>query len=216
MKRFVLLFFQLLIIFSIIFLVTKSDYKIDFYWNGIIFTSTTSFILILLILIIIVILIIQRVYLYVRFSPRILKNNMQIRKYQKGIDAISKSITAIANNDNKELINQAKKIDYYLKDNPISLILHAESARKQKKYVIAENYYNKMLLDPNTKTLGLRGLLEQNIKSQDYHHALIYAEQIYNINAQLEWIYPTIIEIVVKTRNWQKMIEINNNAQYKK
>ena len=66
-----------------------------------------------------------------------------------------------------------------------------------------------MLLNTDTKILGLRGLLEQNLKMQDYHHAMIYAEQIYNINPKLNWIYETFVQIIIKTRNWQKLIEIN-------
>ena len=122
----------------------------------------------------------------------------------------------MSNNDNKELIFQTRKIDSYLKNNPISLIFNAESARKQRKFDLAEEQYNKMLLSPDTKIVGLRGLLEYNLKNQDYHHALIYAEQIYNINYKLDWIYETIINIITQTRNWQKLIDINNDALYKK
>ena len=73
-----------------------------------------------------------------------------------------------------------------------------------------------MLVNKDTEILGLRGLLELNLKSQDYHHALIYAEKIYNINSKLEWIYQTLLEIPVKTSNWQKLIEINKDAKNKK
>ena len=58
--------------------------------------------------------------------------------------------------------------------------------------------------------------MEQNLKMQDYHHAMIYAEQIYNINPKLNWIYETFVQIIIKTRNWQKLIEINNEAKNKK
>ena len=43
-------------------------------------------------------------------------------------------------------------------------------------------YYNQMLQLSDTKIIGFRGLLEQNLKKQDFHHALIYAEEIYKIN----------------------------------
>ena len=122
----------------------------------------------------------------------------------------------MSNNDKKQLIKYSKKIDDYLEDNPISIILNAETARKEKKYAVAEEYYNKMLSSPDIKIIGLRGLLELNLRNQDYHHALVYAEQIYNINHKLDWIYQTIINILTKTRNWQKLININDDAFNKK
>ena len=35
----------------------------------------------------------------------------------------------------------------------------------------------KMLKNEHTNLLGLRGLMEQNLRTQDYHHAFIYGEQ---------------------------------------
>ena len=216
MKIFLKYLIQLTFLLVAFLWIISLNQKIDFSWDGIVFTGTASTILFAIILVIFLILIIQRVYLYIRHSPKRIKNNLEIRNYKKGISAIVKSFTAMFNNDAKELLIQSNKIENYLKDNPISLILKAEAARKAKKFDLAEQHYNKMLLDSNTKTLGLRGLLEQNLKKQDYHHALIYAEEIYNINSKLDWIYRTIIQILIRTKNWQKFIEINKDAYGKK
>ena len=216
MKIFLKYFIQLVFLVIAFLWIISLNQKVDFFWDGIIFTSKASIILFAIIFLIFVILIIQRLYLYIRHSPKRIKNTLEIRNYKKGISAIVKSFTAMFNNDTKELLIQSNKIENYLKDNPISLILKAEAARKAKKLDLAEQLYNKMLLDTNTKTLGLRGLLEQNLKKQDYHHALIYAEEIYNINSKLNWIYRTIIQILIRTKNWQKIIEINKDAFGKK
>ena len=64
---------------------------------------------------------------------------MVINNYNKGITSIVKAIAAMSNNDDKELIVQANRIDNYLKDNPISLILKAESAKKAKKMMLQKN-----------------------------------------------------------------------------
>ena len=181
MKIFLKYFIQLVFLVIAFLWIISLNQKVDFFWDGIIFTSKASIILFAIIFLIFIILIIQRLYLYIRHSPKRIKNTLEIRNYKKGISAIVKSFTAMFNNDTKELLIQSDKIESYLKDNPISLILKAEAARKAKKFDLAEQHYNKMLLDSNTKTLGLKGLLEQNLKKQDYHHALIYAEEIYNI-----------------------------------
>lgn len=212
MKKFLFYFIQLTILLTIVFLIVLSNQKIDFFWKGIIFTGNTSTLLIGLVILIFIALIFQRIYLYIKQSPKRIKDSLKIKNYNKSFKAIVKAMAALYNNDDKELNFQSNILEKLLKNNPISIILRAEAAKKSKKFDIAENHYNTMLLNPDTKILGLRGLLEQNLKKQDYHHALIYAEEIYNINPRLDWIYKTIIQIIVRTKNWHKLIEISKNA----
>ena len=35
-----------------------------------------------------------------------------------------------------------------------------------------------MLKSKKTETLGYRGLMEQNLNNQDYHHAFLYGEKL--------------------------------------
>ena len=212
MKKFLFYFIQLTILLTIVFLIVLSNQKIDFFWKGIVFTGNTSTLLIGLVILIFIALIFQRIYLYIKQSPKRIKDSLKIKNYNKSFNAIVKAMAALYNNDDKELNFQSNILEKLLKNNPISIILRAEAAKKSKKFDIAENHYNTMLLNPDTKILGLRGLLEQNLKKQDYHHALIYAEEIYNINPRLDWIYKTIIQIIVRTKNWHKLIEISKNA----
>jgi len=62
--------------------------------------------------------------------------------------------------------------------------------------------YETMLKNPNTYSLGLRGLMQQNLRSQDYHHAYIYAEKLFNDNPRIDKLYDTITNIISKTSNW--------------
>ena len=216
MIKVLLFIIQIIFIIIVISWIVLSRQTIDFYWNGLIFSSNTGIIFGALVIIVAISLFFQRLYLYLRNSPKRIKTRLKEKNFEKGINAIVKAMAAISNNDQKEVVFQSKKIEQYLKNNSISLIIKAESAKRSKKFIVAEENYNKMLSNEDTKILGLRGLLEQNLKSQDYHHALIYAEQIYNINSKLDWIYKTILEIMIKTKNWQKLIYINNDAQKKK
>ncbi len=216
MKYSFLLFIELIILTLLAYFILSFESKIDFYWNGIIFSTELRVLLFIVIFLIFLSLFMQRIYIYIKQIPKKIRSNLQTRKYKKGINAIVLSIAAMSNNDKKQLTKFSKKIDDYLEGNPISIILNAETARKDKKFIVAEELYNKMLNNPDIKIIGLRGLLELNLRRHDYHHALVYAEQIYNINYKLDWIYQTIINILTKTKNWQKLIEINNDAFNKK
>ena len=55
-----------------------------------------------------------------------------------------------------------------------------------------------MIKNDKTKLLGLRGLMEQNLKAQDFHHALIYGENLFKISPYIEKIYETLVYIIGK------------------
>ena len=63
-----------------------------------------------------------------------------------------------------------------------------------------------MIKNKNTETLGYKGLMEQNIKKQDYHHAFIYGEKLFELNPYIEKIYPTLTNIIAKTKNWNQIM----------
>ena len=71
-------------------------------------------------------------------------------------------------------------------------------------------------LSKKTESLGYRGLMEQNLKNQDYHHAFLYGEKLFNLNPSIEKLYETLINIVAKTKNWNQLITITDKAYAKK
>ena len=54
--------------------------------------------------------------------------------------------------------------------------------------------------------------MKQNLYAQDYHHAFIYGEKLFNLNHQIDKIYDTLVKIISKTNNWHKLIQINEKA----
>ena len=102
MKKLIILFLQLTVVLFIVFFITSFDKKIDIFWNGIVFSSNTKVFLTIMAGLIFFTLLAQRLYLYIRNSPKRIREKMKINKYQKCIDAIVKAIVALSNSDNKE------------------------------------------------------------------------------------------------------------------
>ena len=159
MIKVLLFILQIIFIIIVISWIILSRQNIDFYWNGLIFSSNTGIIFGALVIIVAISLLFQRLYLYLRNSPKRIKTRLKEKNFEKGINAIVKAMAAISNNDQKEVVFQSKKIEQYLKNNSISLIIKAESAKRSKKFIVAEENYNKMLSNEDTKILGLRVLL---------------------------------------------------------
>ncbi len=140
-----------------------------------------------------------------------LKN--KYNKIEKGYLHFVDAMIAIANKDNKTALKSHKKMVSYLKDDPsLSLLLKSEVLKIEKKFPELNNIYEDMIKSKKTETLGYRGLMEQNLRNQDYHHAFLYGEKLFLINPYIEKLYGTLIFIAAKTKNWNQIILLSDKA----
>ena len=140
-----------------------------------------------------------------------LKN--KYNKIEKGYLHFVDAMIAVANKDNKTALKSHKKMVSYLKDDPsLSLLLKAEVLKIEKKFPELNNIYEDMIKSKKTETLGYRGLMEQNLRNQDYHHAFLYGEKLFSINPNIEKLYDTLIFIAAKTKNWNQIILLSDKA----
>ena len=73
-----------------------------------------------------------------------------------------------------------------------------------------------MIKNQKTETLGYKGLMEENINKEDYHHAFIYGEKLFQLNPFIDKLYVTLVSIIAKTRNWNQLIHVSKQAYNKK
>ena len=145
---------------------------------------------------------------------------MAIKKLQnkeRGYNAFVSGMIALANKDYKRAILESKKISNHLDDNPsLALLLKSEIFKVEKKYDELSVVYEDMSKNKHTENLGYRGMMEQYLRAQDYHHAFIYGERLFNNNPFIEKIYDTLVSIIAKTNNWQQLLIISDRAFSKK
>ena len=140
-----------------------------------------------------------------------LKN--KYNKIEKGYLHFVDAMIAVANKDNKTALKSHKKMVSYLNDDPsLSLLLKSEVLKIEKKFPELNNVYEDMIKSKKTETLGYRGLMEQNLRNQDYHHAFLYGEKLFSINPNIEKLYDTLIFIAAKTKNWNQIILLSDKA----
>ena len=172
-------------------------------------------------IIIIFFLLILYIVSYLIFKSRLTLNNYflknKYKKLEKGYFYFVESMIAISNKDNRNAIKFHKKMTSYLKDDPsLSLLLKSEVYKIERKYDELSEVYETMLKSKKTEALGYRGLMEQNLKNQDYHHAFLYGEKLFNLNPNIEKLYETLTYITAKTKNWNQIILISDKAYSKK
>ena len=213
MFRISIFFIQLLAILTILTYIFSNPFTISLDIGNLKYSFSSN----LLAGLIIVFLFIFFILIYVFFKSRLsltkyfLKN--KYKKIDKGYFHFVEAMIAVANKDNKSAIKSHKKMNYYLKDDPsLSLLLKSEVYKIEGNFQQLTQVYESMLKSKKTQTLGYRGLMEQNLKNQDFHHAFLYGEKLFKLNPSIDKLYETLIYIAAKTNNWNQMIIISENA----
>ena len=213
MLRLIFFLIQFLILLSIVVFVVTNSFIISFNIGDYIYSFSSSIFFGLIITLFFIIYILQYLYFKTRLNLNKFSLSSKYKKLEKGYASFVDAMISVANKDNKRAIASHKKMLTYLKDDPsLSLLLQAEVLKIDKKYDQLNTVYEKMIKNKYTETLGYRGLMEQNLNKQDYHHAFIYGEKILFLNPNIEKLYDTLIYVIAKTKNWNQLLLITEKA----
>ena len=206
----------ILVLFASSFVI-KNSFIISFAIKDFIYSVSSAYVFIFILIFFLFIFLMQTIYFKTKFRFSKYKIDRKFQNKEKGHVAFADGMIAIANKDYKKAGTENKKIITYLGSNSsLSLLLKSEVFKVEKKYEDLRLVFEDMIKYKKTENLGYRGLMEQFLRSQDYHHAFIYGEKLFNNNPYIEKIYDTLVNIVVKTNNWQQLIIITEKAYLKK
>ena len=213
-----LIFFtaQLVLLIAILTLIFSNPFKVSLDIGDFKYSFSSSF----FVAVATIILLFIYLSLLLYFKSKVSFNNYLIKskykKLDKGYNHFVEAMIAIANKDNRTAIKSHKKMNSYLKDDPsLSLLLKSEVYKIEKDYNKLSEVYEIMIKSKKTEVLGYRGLMQQNLKQQDYHHAFLYGEKLFNINPYIDQLYETLIFVAAKTKNWNQLILLSEKAHKK-
>ena len=217
MYKLIIFFIQLILLLTILSLIFTNPFSISLDIGNLKYSFSSNFFAGLAL----VCLLILYVSFYLFFKSRIKLSqyflNNKYKKLEKGYFHFVEAMIAIANKDNRNAIKSHKKMNSYLKDEPsLSLLLKSEVYKIERKYPELSEVYETMIKSKKTEALGLRGLMEVNLKNQDYHHAFLYGEKLFALNPSIEKLYETLTYIAAKTKNWNQLILLSDKAYSKK
>ena len=96
---------------------------------------------------------------------------------RKGYQALSEGMLAIASGDAAAAMSKARKAESYLQKPALTNLLAAQAAEMAGDKAKAEQVYKSLLQDPETKFVGVRGLLKQRLADGNTEVALKLAEK---------------------------------------
>lgn len=101
-----------------------------------------------------------------------------IRSRQKrGIDALSKGMTALAAGDAKTARKKAELAERKLQSPALTRLMNAQAADLAGERQRAATYYKAMMMEPDTAFVGAKGLLQHALADEDADRALKLANQ---------------------------------------
>jgi len=135
-------------------------------------------------------------------APRNIGRYSRSRRRERGYQALTRGMVAVAAGDAATARKMARKADGLLNEPPLTMLLSAQAAQLQGDDRAAHEYFTAMLDRPETAFLGLRGLLTQAIKSGDRVEALQLARRAQSLQPNTPWLLGTLYDLEARSGDW--------------
>lgn len=138
------------------------------------------------------------VYRFWRFlyrAPRSAGRALETGRRRRGYKALTQGLVAVAAGEAAEAARLAKKADGLLGDPPLTMLLSAQAAQLDGDQAAAKRYFQAMLDDPETRFLGLRGLLTVALREGDREAALTLARQAHALRPNTPWVLTSLFDL---------------------
>ncbi|WNK00356.1 heme biosynthesis HemY N-terminal domain-containing protein [Thalassospiraceae bacterium LMO-JJ14] len=160
---------------------------------------------------------IYRFWRFLRAVPGEIGSAMKERRKRKGYTALSSGMVAVAAGDASEARRHARRAEALLSESaPLTRLLSAQSAQLDGDEKAAERFFTEMLDDPETKFLGLRGLLTQAVKAGNKGRALELAQSAYRLQPKSEWVAATLFDLQSGSGSWLNAADTNDDMARKR
>lgn len=141
-------------------------------------------------------------------TPAAITEYFRNRRQRLGYDALSKGIIAIGSGDKSAALTHAKKASKLLANEPLTLLLKAQTSQLKGEMEASKNAYEAMLQNPDTEILGLRGLYLLAQQNDDEEAEKFYAERAAQIKPGLTWASEAILGLHSAHGEWEKAEKI--------
>lgn len=135
-------------------------------------------------------------------APGVLNRGRRERRQRLGYEALSRGLVAVAAGDAENARRQARRAESLLDGRSLTMLLSAQAAQLQGDDQAAQRFFKAMRERGDTEFLGVRGLLAQAIKRQDWEEGLQLAERAYRLNPKSEWVVNTLYDLQKQACRW--------------
>ena len=135
--------------------------------------------------------------------PRTLRRAARRRRRRVGERALTRGLIALAAGEGAEAARHARRAERLLGQAPLPLLLTAQTAELNRDQAAARLAYSEMAEHPELALVGLRGLLQQAMRTGDDAAALQLAQRARLLRPKSAWLTETFIMLETRTGDWQ-------------
>lgn len=124
---------------------------------------------------------------------------------RRGYKALTRGLVAVAEGDGANARRLAKRARSLIKEEqPLTLVLLAQAAQLDGDEQAARRHFTRMLDNPETEYLGLRGLIVDANRRGKTAEALKLARQAQDLSPNAPWLLSTVFELETREGMWRE------------
>lgn len=141
-------------------------------------------------------------------TPRKLRDKRRVRRHARARDAITHGLIAIGHGDAAAARGHAQAARRLASDDPLALLLHAQSAQLDGDRDGAAHAFRQMAGRADTRLLGLRGLFVEAQRADDPHAAVQIAEEALRASPGAAWASQAVLGMRCAQGDWSGALKI--------
>ncbi len=122
---------------------------------------------------------------------------------RRGYRALSEGMMALASGDADAAMSKAVQAERYLQQPALTNLLAAQAAEMSGNMTRAEQIYKELIKDPQTRFVGVRGIMKQRLASGDMHVALKLAQKAFELKPKHEEVQDVLLQLQAQSHDWQ-------------
>ncbi len=135
-------------------------------------------------------------------APKAAAGAVRQRRQRKGFEALSRGLLAVSAGHGRQAEKLGAKARKLLPDEPLTLLLQAQSAELKGDRAGASDVYRNMLEREETQALGLHGLFLEARRVGDMQVAKVIAERAVRLEPDSPWGAPALMDLQAAEGDW--------------
>ena len=141
-------------------------------------------------------------------APRKIAQKRRAKRQARGRAAITRGLLAIGHGDSIAARNHSDNARRFAGDDPLALLLHAQSAQMDGDRAGASRAFRAMAERKDTRLLGLRGLFIEAQRADDADAAAAIAEEALKTSPGATWAAQAVLGLRVAQSDWKAALSI--------
>lgn len=122
---------------------------------------------------------------------------------RRGYRALSEGMMALASGDADAAMTKAGQAERYLQQPTLTNLLAAQAAEMSGNTTRSEQIYKELIKDPQTRFVGVRGIMKQRLATGDTDVALKLAQKAFELKPNHEEVQDVLLQLQAKSHDWQ-------------